>query len=335
MSHKINQQREIPKKNRAFTKCVFINYIYQNHHEKRIVTMKRALALSGGGSNGAFEVGAIEYLVFHEKYDFQIFLGTSVGALNVAILGQAASYQELCTETVNLKNFWLSIKNNNDIYTKTILGYVTLLFQSNLYKPAGLEKLLKQYIDINRIYNNADHVTKIVTVAMETGELLYADSRRPELKNEFLKYILSSASMPLFFPSVEINRQHWYDGGLRDITPLGSIFDEAPDEIVIITTYPLTTDLSPVILKKNNSKSTTDILLRTIDVLTAEIGANDIQIANLINQNIDNYPGKRQVPIRLISPAVPFDANILDFIPAVIQGRIQQGFTAAQNSRFL
>ena len=45
--------------------------------------MKRALVLSGGGSKGAFEVGAIAHLI-NKKVDFQLFTGTSVGALNAA-----------------------------------------------------------------------------------------------------------------------------------------------------------------------------------------------------------------------------------------------------------
>ncbi|HBT16594.1 MAG TPA: hypothetical protein DEB05_06530 [Firmicutes bacterium] len=78
--------------------------------------MKRALVLSGGGSKGAFEVGALEYLLIEEKLDFQIFIGTSVGALNAAFLGQACNREELVDLAQELKALWLGLKGNNSIY---------------------------------------------------------------------------------------------------------------------------------------------------------------------------------------------------------------------------
>lgn len=298
--------------------------------------MKRALVLSGGGSLGAFEVGAVEYLVLQEKLDFQIYLGTSVGALNVSILGQAANYPDLCAMTDKLKSLWLAIKDYHAIYQKTGLGFLPLLTQNYLYRPTGLESLLAQNIDLNRLAQNNGRVVKVVTVALETGELLYADSRRPDLSADFRRYVLASASMPVYFPPVAINGKHWYDGGLRDVTPLGTIFDERPDEIVVVTTYPLTPDFDPVFSQVAYSTSVLQVLLRTVDVLTGEIGANDIQTAALINQNIAAFPEKRRVPIRIIAPQAPFaDTDVLEFNPQMIRERMQQGYAAASQVRFL
>ena len=297
--------------------------------------MKRALVLSGGGSVGAFEVGAVEYLVLQEKMDFQIFLGTSVGALNIAILGQAADYPQLSDAVLQLKNLWLGIKDYHSIYHKTGLGYLPLLSQNHLYQPAGLELLLEQNVDLVRLAESG-RVVKVVTVALETGELLYADSRRPDLIVDFRRYILASASMPVYFPPVAINGKHWYDGGLRDATPLGTIFAESPDEIVIVTTYPVTPDFNPVFPPAAYSTSALDVLLRAITLLSGEIGANDIQTANLINQNSACFPEKRRIPIRLITPQAPFtDSDVLDFKPEVIRERMQQGFAAAPKGRVL
>ena len=50
---------------------------------------RRALVLSGGGLKGAFEAGAVYYLVIHRGCDFHDFAGVSVGALNAGILAQA------------------------------------------------------------------------------------------------------------------------------------------------------------------------------------------------------------------------------------------------------
>ena len=83
--------------------------------------LKRALVLSGGGVKGAFEAGAVDYLVNQAELDFQFFFGTSTGALNVSILGQARNYDELVFRTGQLKQLWLDIKGYRSIYNKNIL----------------------------------------------------------------------------------------------------------------------------------------------------------------------------------------------------------------------
>ena len=101
--------------------------------------MKRALVLSGGGCKGAFEVGAIEYLLKKESLDFHIFTGTSVGALNAAFLGQARNRHELLAIAEDLKELWLGLKGNHSIYKTSRLGIFKLIFGDSLYKPIGLQ----------------------------------------------------------------------------------------------------------------------------------------------------------------------------------------------------
>jgi NTE family protein len=295
--------------------------------------MKRALVLSGGGCLGAFEVGAIEYLIQKQGLDFDIFLGTSVGALNVGILGQAYNFQELCQYTEDLKNFWLNISGDRDIYRKNILGELILLFRDYLYTPTGLKKIIDQQIDYNRLCGNPAKVVIITAVATETGELRYVNNQMEELWADFPKYILSSASMPVFFPKTLIESKHWYDGGLRDITPLGVVFDQKPDEVVIVTNFPIRDDFSPY-LGVANPTGSIKTLMRTIEILTGEINANDIQLAHEINERPECYPGRRKIPLQLISPKNPIEeCNSLDFNPQKIRDRMRQGFIAAQNPR--
>ena len=297
--------------------------------------MKRALVLSGGGSMGAFEVGAVDYLVHKAGYDFNVLMGTSVGALNTAFLGQAWSYQELLKATGDLKNFWLQIKGDTSIYQKSILGYLKLLFRDALYEPKGLKALLKAQVDPERICRNPKRIVKVATVAMETGELLYADNRDPRYRPEFLNYVLASASMPLFFPGAPIDGKHWYDGGLRDITPLGAVFQESPDEIVIIITFPIGPDLSPR-LPQVKPKGAIGALLRTIDILTGEIEANDLQLARMINDKAEYFPECRKIPLRIIAPVAPLESNgPLDFNPQKIRHNMEQGYEAARDSRLI
>src|SRR5690554_207016 len=296
--------------------------------------IKRALVLSGGGSKGAFEVGAIDYLIHHLRMNFQIFLGTSVGALNVAMLGQARNRRELLDLAQKLKKLWLEITGNQCVYDGGLLTLFRLFCNGALFHPTGLWRILVEHIDLNRLFHPYS-VVKVTTVALETGELLYATSRQKKFFDDFYKYILASASIPLFFPPVPINGKHWYDGGLRDITPLGAVFEENPDEIIVIVTHPVGTDLKPILPVVKTSVGFA-ALLRCLTILTSEIAANDLQLADAMNKHHLRYPGRRRVPIRLISPThhLPGD-SALDFTPASIRENIKLGQEAARNPRIL
>ncbi len=297
--------------------------------------MKRALVLAGGGSKGAFEVGAVEFLVRESGLDFDIFLGTSVGALNASILSQSRNYHELCQQVKILKKVWLGIKGSSSIYHKNLCGVFSLLFKDYLYNPRGLKHLLKEYVDPERLFTNPTRVLKVATVAEETGELLYADNHSPQLRKDFLSYILASASIPLFFPAVKINDNHWYDGGLRDVTPLGTVFRERPDEIVIILTFPINSNLTPV-LSSATHKGALSSILRALEIMSNEISANDLQLANVINQNHRNLLGRRCVPLRIIAPDKPLTgSHVLEFKPECIRKNLDLGFLSAQKPTIL
>jgi NTE family protein len=296
--------------------------------------MKRALVLSGGGSKGAFEVGAIDYLVNTAGMNFNIFIGTSVGALNAAFLGQARNHKELAELSRDLIQLWLSMKGSRSVYKRSFWGVLRLFFYDSLYQPSGLNRILKKQINLQRVFDSAT-VVKVAAVAQETGLLFYADSRRSELQADFLKYVLASASMPVFFPAVRIGENHWYDGGLRDITPLGAAFNEKPDEIMVITTFPVGPNLEPV-LPPRKHHGAFQAILRTIEILTSEIQTNDLQLANSINLNHRSFPGQYRIPIRLIAPKNSLPGkDVLEFNQADIAENIRLGCEAAQKPRLL
>lgn len=296
--------------------------------------MKRALVLSGGGSKGAFEAGAIAYLINEKNLDFQLFTGTSVGALNAAYLGQARNHKELQELARELKAIWLGILGDRSIYRGGLCGILwRLLFRGALYNPRGLRDLINRKIDPARLFDRRT-VVKVTVVSFETGKLLCADSRQPEFHPDFLAYVLASASMPFFFPAVPIAGQHWYDGGLRDLTPLATAIKENPDEIIVITTFPLSPTLETT-LPPARPGNALKAVLRTMEILLNEISANDLQLAQAINKAWWRYPGKKPIPIQIIAPTKPLPGNALTFDPAQIRENLQAGYAAAQKPRFL
>ncbi|HYH03130.1 MAG TPA: patatin-like phospholipase family protein [Bacillota bacterium] len=296
--------------------------------------MRRALILSGGGCKGAFEVGAIDYLINSAKLDYQIFIGSSVGALNAAILGLAGNYQELVTAVQKLKQLWEEIRGNRSIYQPFPLGILDLFKRNGLFDPAGLRQLIHSYIDPHQLCHNPAKFVLIPTVSIETGELFYADSRNPDYESVFLKYILASASVPFFFPPVTIGDKHWYDGCLRDVTPLSAAFKEQPDEITVVLTFPVNDDLEPV-LSTISYGGVLKSLLRIVSIMTNEISTNDLQISKYINQRPHFFLGRKRVPIKIIAPKTHLQGTLLDFSPQKIRENIRLGYEAAQEYKTL
>jgi NTE family protein len=292
--------------------------------------MHRALILSGGGGKGAFEVGAVDFLIKTAGLDFRIFIGSSVGALNAALLGMATNYCELLVAVRQLKKLWEEIQGNQSIYQSFPLGVLDLFSRNALYNPCGLCRLIKNYIDPGRLCQNPAKFVLVPAVAIETGELFYADSRNPALQNVILDFILASASIPLFFPPVLINGKHWYDGGLRDVTPLAVAFKEQPDEIYLVLTFPVNENLEPM-LNEVPYGGVLKSLLRIIGIMTNEICTNDLQISKYTLRNHRLYLGRRRIPIHIVAPTTPLNGSSVDFAPSKIRENIRLGYEAAQN----
>ncbi len=72
-----------------------------------------ALALAGGGSKGAFEVGAVRCLTDMFAYKPDIICGTSVGALNAAKLAEGPA------ALAELETLWLAMASTDDLYVPT------------------------------------------------------------------------------------------------------------------------------------------------------------------------------------------------------------------------
>ena len=85
-----------------------INLNKQQEEEKQKESpVETVLVLQGGGSLGAYECGVYKTLAKH-KIKFDIVSGTSIGALNAAIIA-SHNYESMEKSTEDLENFWLEL----------------------------------------------------------------------------------------------------------------------------------------------------------------------------------------------------------------------------------
>jgi NTE family protein len=317
--------------------------------------------MSGGGSKGAFQVGALDYLIQDQGMDFQVIAGVSTGSLNSVILSQASSFEELRRYHQQLKEIWFGIQSDGDIYSKRFLGKVLVLLTKNsMFDPKPLLEMLRRNASPDTIARSRKEL-RLGAVSLETGDFVEIDQSQPNL----LDWTLASSSMPLFFPPVPIGGEHFVDGGVRSLTPLQGAFaalkqlapkadNELPDEMYVLLASPLGV---PHVDK--SWKTGLDVGQRAAGILVNQIYRDDLDYAVTINEAVRGYrelrnavaghlgpltadallsgvkypyrpPQYREVRIWTVVPKEEF-SDSLQFEPKRIRAAFEAGREAARN----
>lgn len=279
----------------------------------------RALILSGGATKGAYQVGALRRLILDEGTDYDVFCGVSVGALNISCLAQWPSghtresfgalegiWQRVCTE---------------DVYRRWVpFGRLSGLWKQSLYDSSPLRKLVSDNINVDRINSSGKRV-RVGAVCLETGEKRFGNEKSYNL----IDWIVASASFPVFFSPVEIEGKHWFDGAVRNMTPLGQALEMGATEIDMIVCSD-----SGLLRKSTLEKKPFHVQVsRAVDIMSDQILRSDLQVTLLKNRLADYDPSYRRVKIRLIQPNNQLADNSLDFNHDRIMAMIERGYEDA------
>lgn len=315
---------------------------------------KRALVMSGGGSRGAFQVGAVDYLVNELGLDFPVIAGVSTGSLNAVILAQGAGPDGLRAQLAALKDLWFAVRSSDDVYTTRFLGKIlAFVSKDSIYSSKPLREKVRQHVIPERLRGSGREL-RIGAVTLETGDYHTIDQRDSEIRD----WALASGSMPLLFPPVRIRDQAAVDGGIRNVTPLRDAFaalkalppatGEEPDELYVVLASPLALTRVPA-----RWKTGLDIGRRGVDVLVNEVFREDLSYALTINRAVRRYlemrrhcagrtaelqaldatpfrpPKYRVARIRTILPEREY-SETLEFDPRKIREAFAAGRAAAQ-----
>jgi NTE family protein len=337
---------------------------------------RRALVL-GGGARGSFQVGMLLHLIEQRGLDFDIIRGVSVGALNAAFLAQAPlggsareSLENLKHQVRTLYELWLGIEGNQSIYKKRLWFIGLLLGADSIYSLKPLRALLRRSVEPDKLRKSKRDFA-VGTVSLVDG--MYHEWK-PE-NEHFLEKILAPATIPVAFPHVTIDkprRDMLVDGGVRNITPLGSAFKAQPDEIYVLLTSRITekitrADSSVQVHHSNRWEDNWlgtkvngfDVLGRTLEILTDEIYLEDIKNALKWNTMAQQLGGgktsrrtnaanllkkvkRRFVKIHVLAPRVWYGEGLFDekklnsateFDPTAIRKAVEHGKTVAAEKK--
>lgn len=289
----------------------------------------RALVLSGGGANGAWQAGVMSYLLREKGYKYDIVCGVSVGALNGAMLCEFPIGQEL-DATDRILRMWNGVTTKK-IYRKWWVNllpeFLGVFFKGSAYNSGPLQELVRSSLKADAVKNSGRH---LVVGAVRWGD--ESDYQTfDETTQDLAAAVLASSAMPIFFEDIRIGSDWYTDGGLRDVTPIGAAIEAGAETIDIV-------NCSTGRLEKGVSKPKgLDKILRSFSIAIDEIDRSDFEATEHINARVKMKDpaalarGWKVVEVRRMSPPADLGSS-LDFSHEKNMAQIKAGLEHARRS---
>lgn len=212
------------------------------------------LALQGGGAHGAFAWGVLDHLLEDGRIDIDGISATSAGAVNAAVYaygkfsggpdGARAALERFWREIsrmgetlspVRVPAFdsWLRLFGVDDTLSYRMFDAMTRAFSPYEFNPFNVSPLrtaLTSVIDFEALQRCRCTKLRLCATNVRTGKarVFTNEEMTPDV-------VLASACLPMLFQAVEIDGEHYWDGGYIGnpaIYPL--IYDtETPDVLVV------------------------------------------------------------------------------------------------------
>ena len=217
---------------------------------------QRVLVLQGGGALGSYQAGAYQALC-HFDFEPTWIAGISIGAVNAALIAG----NEPAKRVERLKEFWQTVSSaapwvplpiakgeqQRSFYNETSAALVATFGAPGFFTPrlppaplwpkgspesesyydtTPLRKTLERLVDFDRI-NDLKCRLSVGAVGVTSGNLRYFDNVEFARLGKKIgpEHIMASGALPPGFPSVVIDGEHYWDGGIASNTPLDYVLD--------------------------------------------------------------------------------------------------------------
>lgn len=248
------------------------------------------LALQGGGAHGAFTWGVLDRFLEDDRITVEGICGTSAGALNGAVVAYGMMNGGRDSARATLETFWRKISERallsplKPTWLDRMVGrgnmdyspaYLMFDIMSRLWSPyqlniTGLNPLrdvLCEVVDFNRLRQCKSPKLFVCATNVRTGKIKVFQP--DEISADAL---LASACLPFMLPAVEVNGEHYWDGGFMGnpaIFPL--IYHCETSDVVVVQINPIGCSRLPKtgreILNRMNEISFNSSLMREMRAL--------------------------------------------------------------------
>ena len=299
---------------------------------------KIGLVLPGGGARAAYQVGVLravaELLPAGAPNPFPVIAGTSAGAINAALM---ASYGgEYHAGVTKLEELWGGIHSETVFKTdtltifKTIFHWLAALLSGgmNRHNPlslldnAPLRRLLEGNIRFARIQEaiqtgaldalaiTASGYTSARSISFfqaKEGLKPWHRTRRLGQPVEInLDHVMASVALPVIFPAVQIGREYFGDGSLRQAAPLSPVLHLGADRVLVVAVRNEQPNVLPEKSEDAVYPSLGQIAGYLLDTLFMDSIYGDLERLQRINNTVSRIPGRpgEEQPLKIVDTLV-------------------------------
>ena len=312
------------------------------------------LVLAGGGARGAYEVGALSVLLPALEARGQrptVFVGTSVGAMNVAHLAANADIGAANAAAGGIE-LWRSLRWEQVLgpllapstairglsYVGDVVGVPGVSLRG-LFDTTPLTETVGRVIDFERLHRNVQagrvHAAAVVGTSAATSEnvvFVEGGSLPPQDIGAGFDYVatplvaehlLASAAIPVLFPAVHVSRpapaRGWYvDGGARLNAPIRPALSLGVDRVVVVGLNAV--PQAPHALASEDQPDAFDAAGVLLDGALADRLIEDVRDLARVNQLLGEGRDEvraadgwryRRIPFILVAPSLPGEIDHL------------------------
>ena len=286
---------------------------------------KILLALQGGGAYGAFTWGVLDRLLEEENLEVVAVSGTSAGAVNASLLAYGLTIGNRQTAREKLGLFWRKIaewgmfslfqptwldkmvsRGNMDFnpfyQSWGMISSFLSPYQLNPFDINPLKNILNETIDFEKVCSNQKIKLFLSATNVRTSQLRVFDTHEITVNT-----VLASACVPQIYKAVEINGEHFWDGGYvgnPSLFPL--LWEHDCNDLMVVQIEPTNYPKLPT--------NAHDIVDRAYDISFNTSLMREIRVINSLNRLVDHgfdYDGQlEKVNIHFINTGE--DLNNLD-----------------------
>jgi NTE family protein len=264
-------------------------------------TRRINLALQGGGAHGAFTWGVLDRLLEDDRIEFDGISATSAGAMNAAVM--VYGYQEggRAGARAALANFWRRIahaarlspfqatwwdKLTGNQALESSPSFMWLDFVSRIMSPYQLNPMnwnplrdvLLASVDFEAFCSRPQPIKLFLSATnVRTGKVKVFDGQ--EVSAEA---VLASGCLPFLFQAVEIDGEHYWDGGYMGnpaIFPL--IYNTDSADMVVVHINPMTREELP--------KTASEIINRINEISFNSSLMREMRAINFVSKLISDH----------------------------------------------
>ena len=184
---------------------------------------KVAFALGGGGRLGASEVGMLRAL-FERDIVPDLIVGTSIGALN----GAAVAVEPSAATVDRLEEIWSTL-GKSEVFSGTVFSGAANLVRSRtaLQSNEPLRALIERLLPAKTFADLAVPFQCVAASIERAAEHWF-------FEGPLVEAILASCAVPGILPAVEIDGEHFIDGGVVNSIPIARAVELGATEVFVL-----------------------------------------------------------------------------------------------------